>query len=861
MNRKQRRQLQRSTARRTAVAVQPAPPAVAAPKWPLESSRILIAGGVVLIAICTWIIYGQTVHVAPIDYDDHFYLTVSPYVAVSSPLSRMGATWTEPYFANFHPVTTTTWLLDRELSARTEPFDGTVFRIAHLLYAILGALLLIPLYRRLGIPAVLAVFGALVYAVHPVHTEVVAWLSARKDLVALIFVALSMLAWLWARDAATPRQWRLRHTTTILLVLLAVLSKPIAVILPVLFVAYEFCSGAHAGIAKWRWSNRSAHPLLTRTLGLTAIFIPVAAISAYVFHRLLENDPGHGAWLIVVLLVCALLSVAFAPTAADFLRKDGAGLRTLAPPFVALSLVAGAGSAWTLWAQGREGAIKGALSWMQTLNAACEVVLAYAWKALVPLRMSASYSWGAVPAFSVQGLLGAFLLVALLWIGFRFAGSPDRNRRLAAFGIFFFLIALIPVSNLVPTSTKMADRYLFLPTIGVILVILAGMAGWCAGRRGRMAAVGAGLALLVVVFTAWSYARAEVWCGKTALRHGQPQPDLALWSAAVSADPDDSLARVNLGLAYLRLHPPDIDPALTHLHRALELIEANQSGLAAGQKLNSTPAYEGLGDAYLNRAIQDAADGPADPRWSARKQDYEEAVKNYELTFLAPSGFTRGDVGILRRYSDASEALAQMDQTELNQAGADREALLGERDRLRTGSEDALERARKLLLADGVPPTDPDYRMIVLQQGTIVFNREAGAPVEEKSGDYQKALAHYQEAATLFPNDPRPLLDEGLCYERLAGLAHTDEEIKHQVALGEAALRKALTLSTTASDYSPATTYRVMASLYLHTGNYAAVLDWLQKARQTTQDSAERAVIDKDIQNIQGYLRPGQTKP
>ncbi len=247
-----------------------------------------------------------------------------------------------------------------------------------------------------------------------------------------------------------------------------------------------------------------------------------------------------------------------------------------------------------------------------------------------------------------------------------------------------------------------------------------------------------------------------------------------------------------------------------------------------------------------------------EPYFANWKQDYEEAVKNYQLTFLAPSGFTRGDVGILRRYSDASEALAQMDQAQLNEAGANRAALLGARDRLRSGSEEALERARKLLLADGVPPTDADYRMIVLQQGTIVFNREAGASVEEKAGDYQKALAHYQDAATLFPDDPRPLLDEGLCYERLAGLAQADEEMKHQVALGEAAVGKALTLSTTASDYNPATTYRVMASLYLHTGDYAAVLGWLQKARQATSDSADRAVIDKDIQNIEGYLRPGR---
>ncbi len=863
MNRKQRRQLQRSTASRGSTAVHPGPPAVTAPKWPLERSRILFAGGVLLIAICTWIVYGQTVHVAPIDYDDHFYLTVSPYVAVSSPLSRLGATWTEPYFANFHPVTTTTWLLDRALSDKGDPFDGTVFRIAHLFYATFAAVLLIPLYRRLGIPAVLAVAGALVYAVHPIHTEVVAWLSARKDLLALIFVGLSMLAWLWARDAATPSQWRLRHTSAILMVLLAVLSKPIAVILPVLIVAYEFCSGPHAGILKWRWRTRGENPILTRTLGLTAIFVPVAAISASVFHRLLDMDPAHGGWLILVLLGCTALILPMAPRAADFLSKDSAGLRVLGPPFMVLSLVAGAGSAWTLWAQGQAGAIKGTLSLLQTLNAACEVVLAYAWKALVPLRMSASYSWGAVPAFSIPGLLGAILTGAFLWIGFRFAGSEDRYRRLVAFGIFWFLIALIPVSNLVSTSTKMADRYLFLPTMGVILAMLAILTGWCAGSRGRIALAGAGLAVLVAAFTAGSYGRAEVWCGKTALWHGQPEPDLALWAAAVAADPDDSLARVNLGLAYLRLDPPDIEGALTHLHRAQELIETNQSRLSGGQKLNSTPAYEGLGDAYLDRAIHDTADRPADSGWAAKKQDYEEAVKNYQLTFLAPSGFTRGDAGVLRRYSDASEALAQMDNTQLNDAaGESRDTLIRERDSLRSGSEEALERARKLLLASSVAATDADYRTVVLQQGTILFNRESGASEQEKNAWYQQALARYRQAATAFADDPRPFLDEGLCYERLAGLAPSNEERKRQVALGDTAVRKALTLSTTAPDYNPATAYRVMALLYMHTGEYGTVLDWLEKARRAASNSADLTVIDKDIQNIEPYVKTAdRTRP
>ena len=58
----------------------------------------------------------------------------------------------------------------------------------------------------------------------------------------------------------------------------------------------------------------------------------------------------------------------------------------------------------------------------------------------------------------------AALVCTLLWIGIRLAGSQDQTRRLIAFGVLWYLIAFVPVSNLVPTSTKMADRYLFVPS-------------------------------------------------------------------------------------------------------------------------------------------------------------------------------------------------------------------------------------------------------------------------------------------------------------------------------------------------------------------------------------------------------------
>ena len=161
--------------------------------WPGDRTRFLTLAGIALVAVLTFGIYGQTVSVPTIDYEDSFYLVRNPYVNVPDPFSRLVAVWTEPYFANFHPVTTTTWLVDRAFADRLQSFDAYPFRITHLLYAITGAALLIVLFLQLGLPPPLAITGAFLFAVHPIHTEVVAWLSARKDLMALIALVLACI--------------------------------------------------------------------------------------------------------------------------------------------------------------------------------------------------------------------------------------------------------------------------------------------------------------------------------------------------------------------------------------------------------------------------------------------------------------------------------------------------------------------------------------------------------------------------------------------------------------------------------------------------------------------------------------------
>ena len=203
MKRKRRRKFREERAIELTKTFKPAEKNAGVSRWPGAEWRFATVIGIALIVAFTLGIYVQTVRVPPIDYEDSYYLLHNPYVNLTSAFARLGAVWNEPYFANFHPVTTTTWLVDRALADKRVPFDGLPFRITQLLYSVIATSLLIPLYRRLGIPAILAVLGAVVYAVHPIHTEVVAWLSARKDLMSLIFIALSCLSWLWARVAET----------------------------------------------------------------------------------------------------------------------------------------------------------------------------------------------------------------------------------------------------------------------------------------------------------------------------------------------------------------------------------------------------------------------------------------------------------------------------------------------------------------------------------------------------------------------------------------------------------------------------------------------------------------------------------
>ena len=80
----------------------------------------------------------------------------------------------------------------------------------------------------------------------------------------------------------------------------------------------------------------------------------------------------------------------------------------------------------------------------------------------------------------------------------------------------------------------------------------------------------------------------------------------------------------------------------------------------------------------------------------------------------------------------------------------DRDSLTRERDGLWSKAEESMRRAQEVLLAGHVSSTDPDYRMVMIGMGNIIFGREVGVSNEEKTGYYRQALLSYRMPRRFF---------------------------------------------------------------------------------------------------------------
>jgi tetratricopeptide (TPR) repeat protein len=162
--------------------------------------------------------------------------------------------------------------------------------------------------------------------------------------------------------------------------------------------------------------------------------------------------------------------------------------------------------------------------------------------AVFPANLTADYVFSYPDSFfNVSNLLGFAGVMGLAGLSF----LVYRYSKAVFFGIWWFLITLFPVYNLIEIYSPFAERYLYIPIIGFCLVVPAVIDGMVS-RRFTRPAVAMVVTLIPTLVILGLYSAA------TLARNPDWRNNFVLWSKTVQSSPNSLVAHGGLGLAYLK---------------------------------------------------------------------------------------------------------------------------------------------------------------------------------------------------------------------------------------------------------------------------------------------------------------------
>lgn len=206
----------------------------------LQHAAVRTLAPAILILAATLLAFHPVLSNTLTDWDDTLNITLNPFLNPPS-ISGLHHLWTQPYQQLYIPLTYTSWALDLLLGSG---HVRTIF-ITNLLLHAASAWIVYQLLRHLLPPLAsqppanpqftgAALAGALLFTLHPVQVEPVAWATGRKDLLSGFLALLAFLLYLQSNDPArTALRNRVAYAIAFLCFLAALLAKPAAVALPV----------------------------------------------------------------------------------------------------------------------------------------------------------------------------------------------------------------------------------------------------------------------------------------------------------------------------------------------------------------------------------------------------------------------------------------------------------------------------------------------------------------------------------------------------------------------------------------------------------------------------------------------------
>jgi tetratricopeptide (TPR) repeat protein len=501
---------------------------------------------------------------------------------------------------------------------------------------------------------------AALFALHPTHIQSVAWISERKDVLSGFFMMLTL--WAYARYAQkrsrvegressagssglalAPRRWTLDYFLALIFFALGLMSKPMLVTLPVILLLLDF------------W--------------------PLGRISEFGVRPALRS-----LW-----------------------AKDGSSELKSAPhfpmlrrliwekaPFLMLSL---ASSVVTFCAQGVSVVPLDFVPWDSRIENALAAYTAYLGKTFWPQNLAIFYPYTTIPPWEV---LGSGLLLIFLSV---FCIRKMRFQPWLLVGWFWFLVMLVPVIGLAQVSVQsMADRYLYLPSIGLFIMVAWGLAGIASISSLWRATVTVGTTVLLMACLLETRYQLRYW-----------RDSVTLFSRAIEVTGENPMGNYFLGNAFwvsgnldeaaknyrsvLRSAPNSED-----VHYRLGYILCLQkkwpeAGVQFGEVLRLNPdnpyAHKYLGDTLVAR------------------EKFDEAGTEYATALqLRPDDVViREAMALLVKKAETAKALASLYETLKSQPTAEAHARIAALRTTQGEFQDALEH---YLAALRLKPDSPD---------------------------------------------------------------------------------------------------------------------------------------------------------
>ena len=233
------------------------------------------------------------------------------------------------------------------------------------------------------------------------------------------------------------------------------------------------------------------------------------------------------------------------------------------------------------------------LAWR--LNNAAVTYVAYIWQMFWPARLAAFYPHpnDQLPLWQVILAITLLISVSLLAIQWR------RERPYVLTGWFWYVGMLVPVIGVVQAGEQgRADRYTYLPQIGLYILIVWTVAGLLSrlghAAQRRLAAI---VLPTIIIFLSWrAFVQTSYW-----------ENSERLWNHALAVTTDNAMAHNNLG--HLLLQRGEWDRAISHFELALNIRSRNAA------------THYNLGRALMENNLANAL---------TRKGRLDEAVSHYE---------------------------------------------------------------------------------------------------------------------------------------------------------------------------------------------------------------------------------------